>query len=599
MSVPLTGTVQLTQALTAYGAGLGTGLTQLVRGGKYVPNNGTAYNNNVPTSVTINMLSLRGAHTVPAGLALGLVGAYFGETFQNNIWYDVSGSGNNATTINGTINVNTNGINGHTYISGNTAANITFPSAILPATYTLFHVTRYADTSERDRIFTSKADSGINWLSGFWGNKSGLAYHEGWLTQTGTDWSSVYTSGITDSAGVNWLLSTDQNSRYRANGITQGTSGGSSRASPMTINGGWNGTELSNWECACVLVYNYTLSENQCAQVEEYLNGIYAPTLLLGLTYITYSGNMNDDTNFFSSATKNGGYGYSYNGANLGTLTRNFYQANNGQVNISVQLLGLYFPHFTGNHTFYLNSDDCSYCWVGANAVRGFSTGNYTVAQPGAHGVTSWTASSAQYLTRGQYYPVRIQFGQGGGGYDLQFSFNRPYVGQTSGLLGHFMPGGLLFKFYDGYMADNVNYFSSLTPTNTGFTIDGTSLFTMSAGINAVNQGGQFSSQHFGYFLPQTTGSHTFWLASDDCSYFWIGQYAKYGYSTANATINVGGLHPVIKQSGTVILTAGILYPILIQFGQAGGGANLQFSFQTPTLGETYDLSGYFYNQGI
>jgi hypothetical protein len=277
MSVPGTGTVKLSEVYTAMGAPTGTGLVQFKKGGPYVANNISA-NANV-ASTNINMVSLRGAQSILFGIPItsGLVGAYLGESFSNNQWYDVSGNGNNTVSANGTVTVNVDSLNGKTYLSGTTATNITFPSTILPATYTLFHVTRYANTTNRGRIITSAS---TNWLSGFWGSLSGVAYHNAWVTGSTQDWSTVV-GGATSTQGQTWLLSTDQSSLYRANGVTIGT-GASGSASPLGIN--TNTGETSDWMCACVLVFNSALSAVQYQQIETWLMSRYnisPPALIL------------------------------------------------------------------------------------------------------------------------------------------------------------------------------------------------------------------------------------------------------------------------------------------------------------------------------
>ena len=80
----------------------------------------------------------------------GLVGWYLPDNYNAGIWTDSSGSGNNATLTTGTPSKSThNGTNfgassTFTVISGDTrSTGIQFPSAILPSTYTLFHVSRY------------------------------------------------------------------------------------------------------------------------------------------------------------------------------------------------------------------------------------------------------------------------------------------------------------------------------------------------------------------------------------------------------------------------------------------------------------------------
>ena len=83
------------------------------------------------------------------------------------------------------------------------------------------------------------------------------------------------------------------------------------------------------------------------------------------------------------------------------------------------------------------------------------------------------------------------------------------------------------------------------------------------------------SIEYKGYFLATYTGTHTFYLSSDDGSYMWVGATALTGFTTANALVQNGGLHGVVEVSATISLVAGTYYPIRIQFGNgpAGPGA--------------------------
>lgn len=188
----------------------------------------------------------------------GMVGLYTGESWTGSQWTDVSGSGNHVTTVGGTVTTST--LNGLTTLTGTTATSMTWPTAILPSTYTLFHVTRYNGSSYQ-RIFQG---SGANWLSGFWSSRSGVAHHMAWITP------------ITNVHGTAWVLSTDQNALYRSNGTnrTNGTPGTPSNAR-LCINAGDFPGESSEWACGCVIVYNRTLTTNEIIQVETFLNRRY------------------------------------------------------------------------------------------------------------------------------------------------------------------------------------------------------------------------------------------------------------------------------------------------------------------------------------
>lgn len=188
------------------------------------------------------------------------IGWYTAESFSGSTWTDRSGNGNNGTVTRGTVSVVTitgNGArNTFSSLQGGTGDGIQFPAAILPSTYTLFHVTRYNGT--RARILTGVSN---NWLSGHWSSSTGVAYHEGWLT------------GQPDNHYNSWVLSTDQVNLYRSNKVTRGTSGGTQSAR-LSVNAGVN-SEYSDWQCAEIIVYNSALSATEYTAVEEYLTQKY------------------------------------------------------------------------------------------------------------------------------------------------------------------------------------------------------------------------------------------------------------------------------------------------------------------------------------
>jgi hypothetical protein len=144
---------------------------------------------------------------------------------------------------------------------------------------------------------------------------------------------------------------------------------------------------------------------------------------------------------------------------------------------------------------------------------------------------------------------------------------------------------GLYRTRYTGYFADSVTWFSTATA-------EATTVQTTVIEEPISEDGNSFSMQWLGYFVPSTTETYTFFLNSDDASYLWIGSNAVSGFSTANATINNGGLHGPVEISGTAALTAGVYYPVRIQYGENGGGDVMYFNYSTPTIGKTTDVTG-------
>ena len=220
----------------------------------------------VPAATASNVLSSN---------ITGLIAAYEGSTFSGTTWTDdISTYDTNA--YRGTPSISSTQLNGYAILEGTTSDGLQFPSGVLPSTYTLFHVTRYNGTEKR--IFDGVT---ANWLSGFWSGNAGVAYHDGWLTTQ------------TDHHGTDWVISTDQNSLYRSNGVQRGASGGSSSKQLGLNYGNYYATEASDWQCAEVIVFNRTLTQTEYEQVEQYLsmkyslplNGTVATSWPFGGTY--------------------------------------------------------------------------------------------------------------------------------------------------------------------------------------------------------------------------------------------------------------------------------------------------------------------------
>lgn len=149
---------------------------------------------------------------------------------------------------------------------------------------------------------------------------------------------------------------------------------------------------------------------------------------------------------------------------------------------------------------------------------------------------------------------------------------------------------GLYRTTYSGYFADSVSFFATATAT-------ATLVQTTVIEEPVTDDGSNFSMQWLGYFLPTTTETYTLFLSSDDASYLWIGSNAISGFTTANATVDNGGLHGNEERSGTAALTAGVYYPIRIQYGEQSGGDVMSFNHSTATIGKTTNVTGkVFYN---
>ena len=150
-----------------------------------------------------------------------------------------------------------------------------------------------------------------------------------------------------------------------------------------------------------------------------------------GLFKTTYAGYFNDVPSFFATATPTT---YGSNPATSVQTTAISEAATGDGTNFSIQWLGYFLPSTTETYTFFTSSDDASYVWVDSNALSGFTTGNATVNNGGAHG--NQERSGTASLTSGVYYPIRIQFGEQGGGDVLTFNYSTPTIPKTTNVTG-------------------------------------------------------------------------------------------------------------------------------------------------------------------
>ena len=100
----------------------------------------------------------------------------------------------------------------------------------------------------------------------------------------------------------------------------------------------------------------------------------------------------------------------------------------------SFEWTGYFLAQETTTYTFYTNSDDASYFWLGDDALAGYTTYNALVNNGGLHGMVEW--SGTVDLVAGNYYPIRLQFGQNGGGEGLELSYSTNTVSKTSDFTG-------------------------------------------------------------------------------------------------------------------------------------------------------------------
>ena len=146
-----------------------------------------------------------------------------------------------------------------------------------------------------------------------------------------------------------------------------------------------------------------------------------------GLQCNVYQGYMQDNPQYFKTAkTLNANHLNVYNFTNISTATNNLFPGNTPS---SVEWIGYIKATTSGNWTFSLNSDDCSYMWIGSTAVTEYNRDNAFINNGGLHPPKVISRSVA--LTANQYYPIRIQFGQNEGGFKFDLKIQRPDKSET------------------------------------------------------------------------------------------------------------------------------------------------------------------------
>jgi len=106
-------------------------------------------------------------------------------------------------------------------------------------------------------------------------------------------------------------------------------------------------------------------------------------------------------------------------------------------------------------------------------------------------------------------------------------------------------------------------------------------------------------TQWLGYFRPSTNETYTFILNNDDQAILWLGNAATASVLTAGSALVQSDITPTGSvqgsggNSGSISLTAGVNYPIRIQYADGAGDRYFTSSFSTPTITRTTDYTGF------
>ena len=175
----------------------------------------------------------------------------------------------------------------------------------------------------------------------------------------------------------------------------------------------WSNTQANLW---------VTSSDLTSADLVTYTAGLYRTT---------YSGYHNENPSFFATATPQT---FGSNPSTSVQTTSITEPSSDDGSSFSVQWLGYFKPTTTQTYTLYISSDDGSYLWIGSNALSGFTTANANINNGGAHG--NQESYGTVSLTAGTYYPIRMQFGEIGGGDVFTFNYSTSTISKTTNVTG-------------------------------------------------------------------------------------------------------------------------------------------------------------------
>ncbi len=261
--------------------------------------------------------------------------------------------------------------------------------------------------------------------------------------------------------------------------------------------------------------------------------------------------------------------------------------------NYGTRIRGYVVPPTTGNYTFWISSDDNSQLWLSTSDDPAGKTLIASVS--GWTNPREWTKFSSQQstqvaLTAGQRYYVEVLHKEGTGGDNVAVGWQGPGI---SGDAERPIPGSRLQPYRIGLLREvwndipgsavtdltsNANYPNS--PSSSG------QIYSFEAPIDVAED---YGARIRGYIVPPTTGSYTFWIASDDNSELWLSTDANPAGKALIASVpeytNSREWTKYSSQQSTArTLTAGQKYYVEVLFKEGYGGDNCAVGWQGPGI---------------
>lgn len=224
------------------------------------------------------------------------------------------------------------------------------------------------------------------------GGGSGASSYDGGTT-------SIVINGSTYSASGGGNGAANQ---FGGAGSSSGGAGGSN--SSGQTNGGSGGTAGSNTTSQGTAAFNTNTQSSR--------GGYFA-----------------DDPTWFSTKSESNTPKLVTDFTNINTATGGLIPTDGSWDLYSVEWYGFFYAPTTGQYTFYTESNDASYVWIGSTAQSNYTTANALVNNGGIHEIQERSGTIS--LTGDTLYPIRIQFGENSSTDGFALSFSGPSITRT------------------------------------------------------------------------------------------------------------------------------------------------------------------------
>ncbi|HEX7669545.1 MAG TPA: PA14 domain-containing protein, partial [Polyangiaceae bacterium] len=240
----------------------------------------------------------------------------------------------------------------------------------------------------------------------------------------------------------------------------------------------------------------------------------------------------------------------------------------------SVRFTGFVQPYSTETYTFTTETDEGVRLWVNDLTTPLI---DHWVDQT----TTQWSGTIA--LTAGVKYAIKMEYYENTGSAVAKLHWSSSTT--TSEIIPEMQlypppqapsNNGLTGAYYDGTTA--------LAGAPTMTRVDNTVNFDWGGGSPGAPIGvDNFSVRWTGFVQPAYTETYSFQTATDDGVRLWVNGVQLVDNWIPQGTNGVCGSPTSAQYSGSIALTAGVKYPITMEYYEQGGGAAAELYWQSPS----------------